>query len=232
MRGLVDAALANPWATLDTVLDGPLHPGGTEATAALLDRAGVDADTRLLEVGCGAGDALAVARERGADTWGIDPDPGTERAIRADGRALPVTDDSVDVVLAECVLCLTDLPDALAEAARVLDEGGRLAVSDVVIDGEDPAVPDAVAEALCLTGARSHERLLGELESSGFTVESVEDHYEDLLAMRDRVGERIDYERLLATMGERGERILGHIRTVEEAVESEQIGYVSVVASA
>ena len=34
MEGLVDAALANPWATLDTVLEGPLHPGGREATEA------------------------------------------------------------------------------------------------------------------------------------------------------------------------------------------------------
>jgi len=231
MEGLLDAALANPWATLDTVLDGPLHPGGREATDALLDRAEVDGGTRLLEVGCGAGEALAVARERGAQAWGIDPDPGTDRAIMADGTALPVADDAVDVVLAECVLCLTDLSESLAETRRVLDEGGRLALSDVVVEGEEPAVPEAVAQALCLTGARSEDSLLRELETAGFTVESVADHHEDLLEMRDQVRGRVDYERLLGAMGDRGQRILGHVESAETAVEEGRIGYVSVVAS-
>jgi SAM-dependent methyltransferase len=232
MEGLVDAALANPWATLDTVLEGPLHPGGREATEALLDRAEVDGGTRLLEVGCGAGEALSVASERGAQAWGVDPDPGADRAIVADGTALPVADDAVDVVLAECVLCLTDLSESLAETRRVLDEGGRLALSDVVVEGEEPAVPEAVAEALCLSGARSEEYLLGELETAGFTVESVADHHEDLLAMRDRLQQRVDYEALLGAMGERGQRILDQVEAAEAAVEEDRIGYVSVVASA
>ncbi|MFB6222156.1 MAG: class I SAM-dependent methyltransferase [Haloarcula sp.] len=230
MQGLLDAALANPWRTLDTLLDEPLHPGGTAATDQLLDRAGVGPETRLLEVGCGAGDALALARERGADAVGIDPAPGVNCAVSGDATALPVRDGSVDVVLAECVLCLTDLPQSLAEAHRVLDDGGRLALSDVVIEGDQPAVPEQVADALCLTGARSRDRLRKQLETAGFTVKEVYDHHEDLLAMRDRVRQRIDYEGLLATMGERGQRVRDGIQDLEDAVESGRIGYVSIVA--
>jgi len=230
MQGLIDAALANPWKTLDTVLDGPLHPGGREATDALLDRAGVDQGTRLLDVGCGAGDALALARERGGTAWGLDPDPGTDRAIRGDGAHLPLTSGSVDVVLAECVLCLTTFDEALAESDRVLAPGGRLALSDVVVADDAPDVPEQLATALCLTGARRREDLLASVERAGFEIASVDDHRADLLAMRERVSERIDYEGLLGTMGERGETALAAIETLEAAVEDGRVGYVSVVA--
>lgn len=230
MQALLDAALANPWQTLDTIVDDPLHPGGTAATERLLDRAGVTDGTRLLEVGCGAGDALEIASERGAETVGLDLRPAAERAVRGDATTLPVRENSVDVVLAECVLCLTDLSRALAESERVLTDGGRLAVSDVVVEGDRPPVPDRVAEALCLTGARSRDHLIDELEGASFTVQSVRDHHDDLLAMREQVKERVDYEGLLGAMGERGKRIRDGIDDVEMAVESGEIGYVSVVA--
>jgi len=232
MEGLVDAALANPWATLDTVLDGPLHPGGREASEALLDRAGVGPETTVLDVGCGAGETVALARERGATALGVDPDPSTGRAVRGDAPALPVRDGSVDVVLAECVLCLTTLDDALAEAHRVLSEDGRLAVSDVVVGEDAPEVPDRLARALCLTGARSRAELTAAVERAGFAVEETRDHREDLLAMQERVAERVDYRGLLGTMGERGETALAAVDKLEAAVEDGRVGYVSLVANA
>lgn len=234
MNGLLDAALANPWGTLDTVLDGPLHPGGTEATVQLLDRADVGSGTRLLDVGSGAGDALAVARQHGADALGVDPNPSpnTERVVRGDATALPVRAGTMDVLLAECVLCLTDLPVALGEAHRVLDSGGRLALSDVIVDGDGPVVPDQVAEALCLNGARGRDQLIMQLVDAGFDVEVVYDHHDDLLAMRDRVIDRVDYEAILGLLGDRGQRALDVIQELETAVEAGHVSYVSLVASA
>jgi arsenite methyltransferase len=234
MNGLLDAALANPWKTFDTVLDGPLHPGGTEATVQLLDRADVGSGTRLLDVGCGAGDALTVARKRGADALGVDPGPSSDSdsVVRGDARALPVRDGTVDVLLAECVLCLTDLTVALEEAHRVLDSGGRLALSDVVVDGEGPVVPEQIAGALCLDGARSRDRLRMQVADAGFDVETVDDHHDDLLVMRDRVVDRVDYEGILGLLGDRGQRVLDAIEELETAVEAERVSYVSLVASA
>lgn len=225
------AALADPWGALDAVRDGPLHPGGTEATEDLLDRAGVDRETRLLDVGCGAGESVALAERRGARAVGLDRDP-REGGVRGDLTALPVRDASVDVVLAECVLCLAgDRSRALGEARRVLTSGGRLALSDVVVEGDLPDLPDAVAEALCLTDPRSRAATVADLERAGFAVEDARDHRDDLLAMRDRVAARVDYEGLLTALGAHGERLLAAVEDLEAAVESGHLGYVSLVAT-
>jgi hypothetical protein len=48
--------------------------------------------------------------------------------------------------------------------------------------------------------------------------------------MRDRMMKAIDYERLLALLGERGDRIEAGIEDLESAVESGRVGYVSIVA--
>jgi len=230
---LLESAAADPWGTVNALVDGPLHPGGVEATERLLDRAGVDADTRLLDVGCGAGESLAAARERGATAVGLDETPRTDGAVVGDMTDLPVADDAVDVVLAECVLCLSaDYPEALAEARRVLGPGGRLAFSDVVVDGEVPDVPAAMAEALCLAGHRDRSAVLENIEAAGFDVEAERGHREDLLAMRDELAGKVDYEGLLGLLGERGRRALAGIETLEDAVESGRIDYVSVVAEA
>ena len=231
MKGMLETALANPWGTLRTVLDGPLHPGGREATERLLDRADVTADTRLVDVGCGAGESLAVARDRGAAAIGVDRDPGGDGAIRGEMTRLPIREGSVDVVLAECVMCLASNRDrALAEAHRVLEPGGRLAVSDVVVEDSIPDLPEPMVRALCLQRSRSRASTVSGIEAAGFVVEDVRDHRKDLLAMRDRVARKINYEAMLPLLGERGETILDGIHDAERAVDDGRISYVSIVA--
>lgn len=227
---LLNLAANDPLAALQVVLGGPLHPGGEHATEDLLDRADVGADDRLVDLGCGAGGAVAQARKRGASAWGID-----EAADGADVQArletLPVADGSLTVVVSECALCLAgDLEQALGEAARVLEPGGRLAFSDVTVDRDLARVPPAIAEPLCLTGPRGSERILAAVREAGFTVEDHETHREELLAMRDRVYERVDVDGLLDALGERGDRLREARDDLEEALEAGDIGYLSVVA--
>jgi SAM-dependent methyltransferase len=231
MKGMLETALANPWDTLGRVLDGPLHPGGREATEALLDRASVTAGTRLVDVGCGAGQSVAAARDRGADAVGLDRDPGGNGGVRGEMTQLPFRDGSVDVVLAECVMCLAaNREQALAEAYRVLKPGGALAVSDVVVEGAVPDLPDPMVRALCLQQSQSRAETVSGIEDAGFVVDNVGDHREELFAMREQMASKINYEGLLPLLGERGATILDGIHDVEDAVDDGRIGYVSVVS--
>ena len=231
MKGMLETALANPWDTLRTVLDGPLHPGGREATETLLDRAEVRAGTRLVDVGCGAGESVEVARDRGADAVGLDRDQTAPGAVRGDMTRLPFRDESVEVVLAECVMCLaSNREQALAEAHRIIEPGGFLAVSDVVVADSIPDIPRPMVRALCLQNAQSRTAMVSQIDAAGFVVEDVQDHRKDLIAMRDQIADKINYESMLGLMGERGARILDGIHDTEEAVEDGRISYVSVVA--
>ena len=230
MGNLLERALANPWAALDYVIDGPLHPGGRESTEELLNRAGVGEGTRLLDAGCGTGESVTAARARGARAVGLDRDPPAD-GVRGDLSHLPVQTGSFDVVLAECVMCLVPGRSlAFREAGRVLTDDGRLALSDMVVAGEVPDLPAPMREVLCLSNTSDRATLLDRVETAGFAVEDVRDHREDLLAMRDQIASRVDYEALLGRLGERGERLLDTIEELESRVESGKLSYISLVA--
>lgn len=85
---------------------------------------------------------------------------------------LPVEDESVDVIISNCVINLCpDKEASLAEAFRVLKPGGRLAVSDVVAIGE---MPEAIKEdpdlySACVAGAVSPDEYARILTEAGFT---------------------------------------------------------------
>jgi SAM-dependent methyltransferase len=87
---------------------------------------------------------------------------------KGDIEALPLADASVDVVISNCVLNLVpDKRKAFAEIARVLKPGGRIAVSDIVLERPLPAElqGDAATYVGCVGGAILREeylRLLGE----------------------------------------------------------------------
>jgi ubiquinone/menaquinone biosynthesis C-methylase UbiE len=114
--------------------------------AAYLSHIEFPQDARVLEVGCGPGPvarALAVWPGVG-EVVGLDPSPrflelARERVgdipnltfIEGDARALPLDDESFDVLVFHTTLCHVPGPeDALAEAFRVLRPGGWLAVFD------------------------------------------------------------------------------------------------------
>ena len=96
---------------------------------ALLDEA--DRGARVLEVGAGPGFLSARARERRTDLrWtASDLHPAPWNAVAADADRLPVAGASVDLVVGLDLLHHLARPaEFLAEAARVLREGGRLAL--------------------------------------------------------------------------------------------------------
>lgn len=92
-------------------------------------------------------------------------------------EAIPLPDNSVDVVISNCVINLSDDKDAvLREAFRVLKPGGRFAVSDVVVRGEVPADIRRSIELWvgCIAGALEETEYAARLKAAGFTDVDVE----------------------------------------------------------
>ena len=83
---------------------------------------------------------------------------------------IPLPDSSVNVVISNCVICLSPDKDAVfREAFRVLTPGGRLHVSDMLALTEDgPRLTDAEAWASCVGGAEFRGAYLARMESAGF----------------------------------------------------------------
>jgi ubiquinone/menaquinone biosynthesis C-methylase UbiE len=142
-----------------------------------------------LDLGSGAGfDVLLAARKVGPSgrAIGVDmTDAMLEKARsnaeksglsnvefrKGDIELLPVEDDSVDVVISNCVLNLVpDKDRAFREIHRVLKPGGRLAVSDMAWEQEPPTSVRADLEALvgCIGGALVLDDYVARLKRAGF----------------------------------------------------------------
>lgn len=148
----------------------------------------------VLDLGSGAGlDCFFAAQKVGSEGRVIGVDMTPEMIERARSSAtrlnlnnvefrrgyledLPVESNSVDVIISNCVINLSpDKSKVFAEAFRVLNPGGKLAVSDIVTDGP---LPDAVKQSLsawagCVAGAVEANDYIGMMESVGFTNISV-----------------------------------------------------------
>lgn len=85
---------------------------------------------------------------------------------------IPLGAGTVDVVISNCVVNLAaDKTVVLAEAARVLRPGGRLAISDVVADSDldEETRADVASWTGCIAGALTHTQLTDALTGAGFT---------------------------------------------------------------
>ncbi len=117
-------------------------------------------------------DMLALARENQLHA-------GVENVefLKGEIENIPLPDNSVDVVISNCVINLSaDKNRVLREAFRVLKPGGRFAVSDVVVRG---TVPDAVRQSMllwvgCIAGALEEQDYHARLTVSGFEQVSIE----------------------------------------------------------
>jgi len=143
----------------------------------------------VLDLGSGAGfDAFLVSKKVGKAGRVIGVDMTPEMVKKAGENAqkgnyknvefrlgeiekLPVEDNSIDVIISNCVINLSpEKQKVFEEAFRVLKPGGRLMVSDLVLVKE---LPDAIKESVeayvgCLAGAIMKDEYLSFIKKSGF----------------------------------------------------------------
>ena len=170
----VDASLGcgNPTALLDlqpgqTVLD--LGSGGGIDVLLSARRVGPTGKVYGVDM---TDEMLALAREnqRRAGVTNVE-------FLKGDIEHIPLPDNSVDVIISNCVINLSsDKPQVLREAFRVLKPGGRFAVSDVVVRGD---VPDAIRRSVelwvgCVAGALEEGEYRRLLTDAGFEDIGVE----------------------------------------------------------
>jgi ubiquinone/menaquinone biosynthesis C-methylase UbiE len=143
----------------------------------------------VLDLGSGGGiDVLLSARRVGPSgkAYGLDmTDEMLELARRNQREAgvenvefvkgtierVPLPDSSVDVIISNCVINLSgDKPGVFREAARVLRQGGRFAVTDIVADPEMDEMTrrDMDQWTGCVAGALTEEEFRRELADAGF----------------------------------------------------------------
>lgn len=149
----------------------------------------------VLDLGSGGGiDVLLSARRVGpaGKAYGLDMTDEMLELARENQRqagvrnveflkgqieAIPLPDNSVDVIISNCVINLSaDKDRVLREAFRVLRPGGRFAVSDVVTRG---AVPDEVRKSMllwvgCIAGALDEADYSNKLATAGFAAIDIE----------------------------------------------------------
>jgi SAM-dependent methyltransferase len=148
----------------------------------------------VLDLGSGAGlDCFFAAKKVGETGHVIGVDMTPEMLERARGSAkrmniqniefrqgyieeLPVDSNTVDVIISNCVINLSPFKEKVfAETFRVLKPGGKLAVSDIVTDGElpEPIRNSLSAWAGCVAGAVDAKEYIGMMEAVGFTDISI-----------------------------------------------------------
>jgi arsenite methyltransferase len=152
----------------------------------------------VLDLGSGGGiDVLLSARRVGPEgkAYGVDMteemlelarrnqlDAGVANAEFLEGEIedVPLPDDSVDVVISNCVINLSgDKPAVFREAARILRPGGRFAVSDVVADDDmdESTRRDMEQWTGCIAGALTRDEFEQALTAAGLTdIEINETH--------------------------------------------------------
>jgi arsenite methyltransferase len=184
----------------------------------------------VLDLGSGGGlDVFLAAREVGSKGRVIGVDMTPEMVARARGaaakagipnvefrhgrlEALPVADGEIDAVTSNCVINLVpDKARVFQEVARVLRRGGRMVVSDIVVDRQLPRELASTVDAYCgcLSGALLRADYRAAIEGAGLTdIEELRDFDYFTSWPEDRV------EELCQTFGIRRAQIDGIVRSV------------------
>ncbi|MCX7981325.1 MAG: methyltransferase domain-containing protein [Syntrophales bacterium] len=229
----------------DTASLDEFHVRGREATKSLASHLALSPSDVLLDCGCGPGGALRwIAGKYGCRVIGVDITIpflkvaryislcyGKEEVtsfVAADALRLPFRDDTFSVIISQHVMM--NLPDKellLLEWGRILKDGGKVGLNEIVLAGSEPEYPLPWAEDRTMSYLLSAEEMKGLFLNNGFYI----DHYEDTtdLALQwfSQVSKRNEKINLRLLMGEEMRIMAGNLR---RALEDRRLKIVEMVA--
>lgn len=186
-----------------------LHIGGRKATLNLLEKAGLQPDCHILEIGSGlGGTARLIADQIPCTLTAVDitPDfhqahaeinqrlqqPGI-RTVCADACEPQVADKSQDLVISQHTLMnIPDKPRLLATLARSLKPEGKLLLHEVIAgeNTEPLQLPVPWASDAEHSHLPDRDTLIAQIENAGFSLQSCQDVTDQALAWRQKHTER------------------------------------------
>lgn len=236
---------------LKLIFGDSLHPGGLGLTDELAERFAPRSSTCfVLDVGTGYGTtAIRIAETWGSSVIGIDISAenlleAKERAkaagldhlvqfVKGDAHDINLPESCFKAAFVECCYCLFEDPDQVTrEIHDVLEPGGVLVFSDVVVEGELPdALHDTLGQLLCIRETMSRDRYARMLVDAGFERVGIEDRTDAIRQLLTDVKKRLLVAELAAGLGQFDvpvdlELVKGIHAEVSAAVESGKLGYI------
>ena len=163
------------------------HPGGEKLTIILGEKLGLNEESRVLDIACGPGkSAIILAKRFGCQITGIDlseknidkarenvTSAGLSKLINfeiSDAEKIKFENLTFDAIICECALCtFPNKKIAINEMFRVLKKGGKVGITDVIIEND---LPDNLKVILfhvaCISGALSIKGYQDLLKKGGF----------------------------------------------------------------
>lgn len=240
--GLVTRFLGETW-----------HPGGLILSSRLALKLQVSRNDLLLDVGCGLGSTSRVlSAQFGCHVVGMDISPtyaasalGRSKEhdrlafIAGDGQHAPLVELKFDAVMLECALStFHDKAGAMGELVRILKPGGRLGISDVVVQGDIPdELRSPLLDGLCVARALSTDGYRALFEEAGLSVTGVEKRKQEALDLLDRIKRVLFVAKLFVGVGKLRLDIKdldyarGLLSLARKSVEEEKLGYVILTAA-
>lgn len=231
-----------------------LHPGGLKLTERLANLASIDENSTVLDIASGKGtSAIFLAKKFNCTVVGIDlSEVLTRRATElsktemvadqvffkvADAERLPFKTDSFDAIINECSLCLfPNKKNALKEMYRVLNDEGKLVLSDVTLEETDRKLRNKLLFFSGIESAVPLEVLDSYFKDTGFLEIDAIDSSEVIIELYKSVKRRYSYIRrsiLKSFNNSCGDinlrNLIEFARTTEQLIRERKLGYGIVV---
>lgn len=192
------------------LLGDSFHPGGLDLTKKLGQAIALQENDQVLDIASGEGtSAFFMAQTFGCMVTGVDlsranlelaQKKAAENGLHkvffrlGDAEKLPVANKEFSSVISECAFCtFPDKKTAAAEMYRVLKPGGKVGITDMVVEQE--TLPEEMKtllyHAACVADARTAEGYIGILESAGFRNLQYFDHSYTLNEMLNDIRKRL-----------------------------------------